>query len=687
MKALLSAAMSVVITLSGANTGADIPDTLYGLFFEDINYAGDGGIYPELVNNRSFEYRSAASGIRNPTAGWYFNYGGTGEGTVTPGEGSVSVEVTKAPYAIINNGYTNSAPDMYFTEGTEYNFYMYAAADGVKLSAELRGADGGAVSERADFELTGARKYSAVLTSSSEGKGSLAIICDEAGSFELDFVSLMPTDTWGYGESTWPYGGLRRDLVEALRDLNPGFIRFPGGCIVEGAYRDDTRYDWKATIGPPEERRENSNLWGYMQSYGMGFHEYFQLCEDLGAAPVPILHAGLLCQARRENVTVDPDWVPGTPEFDGLLRDYLDLIEYANGDATTVWGAKRAANGHPEPFKLTMVGIGNEQWGNEYWRNFDAIRAAALAAYPEITVITTTGPLDSGWINDMAWGNIDAKYGDAVVDEHYYKPPDWFLKNTRRYDSYGLSHPGVKVFLGEYAAHENDEGGRRPNTWYAALCEAAYLTGVERNADTVVMSSYAPLFARATMQQWSPDMIWFNSKEITNLTPSYEVQKLFSNNAGTRAIAPAEVVKTTELFQASSADGDTVYSKLVNPYDKAKTVTLNYADFEGLDTRADILLLSGGKKDKAVVSSSSAVTVSGGAVIVEMPAYSLAAVTVKYGVEPPSASAPPTSAPSTEQPERGPGTGALLLLGGVVLAVAAFGAAIVLHFRRRSHAD
>jgi alpha-L-arabinofuranosidase len=592
---------TIQIDLDAQKTGHAIADTLYGIFFEDINYAADGGLYPELVRNRSFEHITPdPKPVKRTFAGWALNYGNRGDGSVAGASDSplfpsnptyAAVTVRRAPYVIANRGYA-AVPDMPLAEGAVYNFYFYARNKDYNgaIICTLENGDGGALANtvRVTPDSAAWKKYGPyTFTAAAGGTALLALRCEGTGSFDLDFVSLMPADTWGGGNSTWPRGGLRKDLAQALADLRPGFIRFPGGCIVEGAYRHETAYNWKDTIGPVEQRKENSNLWGYMMSYGLGFHEYFQLCEDLGAEPVPVLNAGILCQARNDSTNTQPDYRPGTDEFRRLVQDYLDLIEYANGSDTSVWGAKRAANGHSGPFNLRKIGVGNENWGANYWRNFKAIRAAILEAYPQMEIITTTGPLASGWINDEAWRQINLNYTDAIVDEHYYMEPEWFLSNVNRYDSYRRN--GVRIFAGEYAAHERSRG----NTWYTALCEASYMTGLERNADIVRMSSYAPLFGREGMYQWMPDLIWFDGGGITNLTPNYQIQKLFSNNTGTRVLPPEKAPAAGVLFHASSIDGaGLIYTKLVNPYSGGKNVTLNYANVS-LPAEVRVTVLSG----------------------------------------------------------------------------------------------
>jgi alpha-L-arabinofuranosidase len=626
---------SIQINLDVQKTGHDIANTMYGVFYEDINYAADGGMYPELVRNRSFEFITPDARPRN-LSGWVANYKELGEGEVSPSKESplfqtnptyVTVDIKRGPYVIINRGYA-AVPDMPIASGAEYNFYFYIRNKGYSGSiiCSLEDGNGKALANTITVspDSSGWKKYGPfVFTATSGGMALLSLRCEGTGRFDLDYVSLMPTDTWGYGKSEWPYGGLRKDLVQALADLNPGFIRFPGGCIVEGAFRHETAYQWKNTIGEPEKRKENSNLWGYMMSYGLGYHEYFQLCEDLGAEPVPVIYAGILCQARNDGTNTEPDYRPGSPEFNQLIQDYLDLIEYANGNATSAWGAKRAANGHPAPFNLKMLGIGNENWEANYWQNFKEIRAAILKAYPSMKIITTTGPLSDGWINDQAWTQINSFYKDAIVDEHYYKEPSWFLYNTRRYDSYRRN--GIQIFVGEYAAHETN----RANTWYSALCEASYMTSLERNADIVVMASYAPLFAREQNFQWMPDMIWFDSGKITNLTPNYQIQKFFSANTGTKTLPPEKIPATGALFHASSVDRGKgfIYTKLVNPYSKGKTITVNYANANIAE--AALTMLSGSQTDREVKAEESAITVSDNSITITLEPYSTAIVRLK----------------------------------------------------------
>jgi alpha-L-arabinofuranosidase len=338
---------------------------------------------------------------------------------------------------------------------------------------------------------------------------------------DLDVVSLFPENTWKHRRN-----GLRADLVQRLADLHPAFMRFPGGCIVEGMDLPN-RYQWKDTIGDIAERPENWNRWQdamgdatapqYYQTYGLGFFEYFQLCEDLGAEPVPILNCGMACQYESKQL------VP-LDQLGPFVQDALDLIEFANGPVTSPWGARRAAMGHPEPFHLKIVGVGNEQWGEQYFERYTIVQAALKAKHPEIQFVTGAGPgVDDGFWK-LAWDKFMNGTPADIIDEHYYRPPQWFLENATRYDA--QERRGPKVFAGEFAAHDGPQ--HRP-TLRAAVAEAAFMTGLLRNSDLVAMSSYAPLFAKAGASQWAPDLIWFDNTRVYG-TPSYYVQALYSRN-------------------------------------------------------------------------------------------------------------------------------------------------------------
>ncbi|MGL4374224.1 MAG: alpha-L-arabinofuranosidase C-terminal domain-containing protein, partial [Turicibacter sp.] len=488
---------------------------------------------------------------------------------------------------LMNVGYTTNVSgtsanmSIFSEECYDLSFYLLNKTFEGKLTFYLEDGQGNQISDQKSVNLkkdTDWKKYDGiVLTATQTIGGRLVILAQGVGEFNIDMVSLMPRAMYGANDPKWKYGGLRADLVAALEGLNPKFLRFPGGCVAEGAFDKDNHYNWKDTIGPIEERKENPNLWGYMQSYGLGYHEYFQLSEDLGAEPVPVIHAGILCQARSGDLM---PMYPNTEDFEVLTQDILDLIEYANGDTSTEYGKKRAENGHKEPFDLKYVAIGNENFGAQYWNNFNVLKKAVLAVYPEMTIITSAGPHSEGWIYDEAWNNVYLKHKDTYVDEHYYNTPQWFLDHTDRYDTY--SRESAKVFIGEFAAHADPTTTGRPNTLYTALTEGAYLTGIERNSDVVKMISYAPLLARVGATQWTPDLIFFDSHEVM-LTPNYYVLELFSNHIGTRYLN-TELTSDLNLSQSVTVDErkEELYIKVVNPTDDATVLEMKLSQFENM---------------------------------------------------------------------------------------------------------
>jgi alpha-N-arabinofuranosidase len=375
------------------------------------------------------------------------------------------------------------------------------------------------------------KKYETVIRANATvQKAQLRLIVDETGSVDLDMVSLFPLDTWKHRPN-----GLRKDLVQLLADMHPGFLRFPGGCIVEGRQLA-TRYRWKTTVGDIAQRQTIVNRWNdefdfrpapdYFQSFGLGFYEYFLLAEDIGAAPLPILNCGMACQFNSSETAA-------LEQLDEYVRDALDLIEFANGPVTSPWGKLRGQMGHAEPFHLTMIGVGNEQWGPRYVERYKVFAAALKAKHPEIKLVVSAGPLPSGEPFDSMWAGWRTLKAD-IVDEHYYMNPDWFLANAGRYDQYDRSGP--KVFAGEYAAQTAGvTSADNKNNWKAAIAEAAFMTGLERNGDVVQMASYAPLMAHVDAWQWKPDAIFFDNLRSFG-TPDYYVQGVFASNAGTRVV-------------------------------------------------------------------------------------------------------------------------------------------------------
>ncbi|MEU3900366.1 alpha-L-arabinofuranosidase C-terminal domain-containing protein [Streptomyces sp. NPDC045251] len=516
-----AAATDYTITVDPSAEGAAIGDTMYGVFYEDINRAADGGLYAELVQNRSFEYSTADNASYTPLTSW------TADGTAEVRDDAGRLNERNRNYlslgagsSVANSGYNTG---IHVEKGKKYDFSVWArAGGGTSLTVTLQDAAGPLAKTRQVAAEGEWRKYTATFTATrTSNRGRLAVATSAPAA--LDMVSLFPRDTYK-GQPN----GLRKDLAEKIEALNPGFLRFPGGCLVNTGSMEDyseasgwereRSYQWKDTVGPVEERATNANFWGYNQSYGLGYYEYFRFAEDIGAMPLPVVPA--LVTGCGQNKATDDDAL-----LKRHIQDTLDLIEFANGPRTSEWGAKRAEMGHPKPFGLTHIGVGNEEnLPREFMARFEQFRAAVEAEYPDITVVSNSGPDDSGTTFDTAW-QLNREAGVDMVDEHYYNSPQWFLQNNDRYDSYDRNGP--KVFLGEYAS--------QGNAWRNALSEAAFMTGLERNADVVELASYAPLLANEDYVQWSPDMIWFNNHASWG-SANYEVQKLFMNNTGDRVV-------------------------------------------------------------------------------------------------------------------------------------------------------
>ena len=492
-------------------------------------------MYAELVKNRSFEFYLPKTGWDEPGVNAYgFNpESGSSSllkyGTDTGNQTYLRVHVSNSDgYALINEGFRG----MGIKGDADYRFSILASQGNGNVTALIAtlidddGAELGSVKIPISGELW--TTYEQVITAKRTNlTARLKLTFEGDGDINLDMVSLFPTDTWKGRKN-----GLRKDLVTLLDEMNPGFLRFPGGCIVEGRILAE-RYQWKKTVGPPADRTAQINRWNtefkhrptpdYFQSFGLGFFEYFQLSEDLGAEPLPILGCGMACQFNTgELVPLD--------QLDPYIQDALDLIEFANGAVTTPWGRVRMEMGHPEPFNMKYIGIGNEQWGPEYVERLELFTRALREKYPEIQLVGSSGPCASGDFFEYGWDKM-RELGVDLVDEHYYMSADWFLNNAGRYDDYPRSGP--KVFAGEFAAQSiNTTNPENRNNWETALSEAAFITGLERNSDLVVMTSYAPLLAHADAWQWKPDLIWFNNLEAYG-TANYQVQKLFGSNSGT----------------------------------------------------------------------------------------------------------------------------------------------------------
>ena len=527
-----------VLSIDTKHPGADIPKTMYGIFFEDINFGADGGLYAELVANRSFEaplHKSEKGTISGGMAGWT-PFGNVSVSDIRPAFVNNPHYIVLADSGhlekrtgIENRGYFG----MGVKKGQSYRFSVYGRLHDTggkngSIRVELVNSHNNIIGrETVSITSTDWKQYTATLIpSETDAHALMRIFLQTADGVDLDHVSLIPEDNWN---------GMRADLVSALKDLHPGVFRFPGGCIVEGTDLD-TRYEWKKSVGPTENRPMNENRWNYTfphrmsplyyQSLGIGFYEYFLLSEYIGAEPLPILSCGMACQYQ--NRADDPKAFVSGDALEEFIQDALDLIEFANGDASTRWGSLRASMGHPAPFNMKYIGIGNEQWGEGYPERLQHFVKAIRAKYPKMQIVGSAGPSPDGKDFDYGWQEMRRLKVD-LVDEHYYRSPEWFLKNANRYDNY--SRKGPKVFAGEYACHVEGQH----NDFYSALCEAAFMTGLERNADVVRMATYAPLFAHVDGWQWRPDLIWFdNLKHVC--TPNYYVQQMYSMNRGTRVL-------------------------------------------------------------------------------------------------------------------------------------------------------
>ena len=620
--------------------GVPVQEGMIGLFFEDINYAADGGLYAEMIENRSFEFVDCYG-----TVGDYYtkpDYGYGWSATDENGRGQMEY-VMGSPVDRANphylrftaeragQGFANKAYDgIYLEKGKEYKVSFYARAAAYQGDFEVSVKKDGRLYAQASVDCIHApkgewqkwRRYETVLRAVEDVRGGQFVIAlTQTGCAEFDFISMMPADAVA--------GVFRKDLFELLKGLHPGFLRFPGGCIIEGNTLEN-RYRWKESVGRPEGRRSNFNRWAvhetkeengwhtqyshYNQTLGLGFYEYFLLCEMIGASPLPVLNVGLACQYQSYELVEMED-----PAFAEFLQDALDLVEFANGSADTCWGGLRARMGHPKPFGLTMMGIGNEQWQTEkidFFARYQAFEAAIHEKYPEIKLIGSAGPDITSERYEMAWDfykkEVPAKENFCyAVDEHYYVKPEWFYEHTDFYDEYPRD---VKVFSGEYAAHpENGMNNPKANTLGGALAEAAFLTGVERNADVVVLASYAPLFARAGYTQWSPDMIWFD-ETCAYGTPSYYVQKLYGENMGTVTVSmegQEKELRKEQIYVNVSLDekNSELIIKAVNHNDCEKRLELKAAEGYEVCGPMRLQVLSGNTEDYNSIENRECVTI------------------------------------------------------------------------------
>jgi len=594
-----------LITVDVAHPGAQISPTMYGVFFEDINFGADGGLYAELVKNRSFEFH-------RPLDGWrVMRRPGVGDVLILRDENRprnpryvrLRVDQVDAGMALINEGFRG----MGIRAQAGYRFSVEARKIQGNISAlraEIVGRSGQVLAEgRVQGFSTRWGTYECEMTASrTDARAKLRIRVEGTGQLDLDMVSLFPLDTWKGRKN-----GLRADLVQMLADMKPGFLRFPGGCIVEG-FDLSQRYQWKNTIGDPNERVLNINRWNfefkhrpapdYFQSYGLGYYEFFLLAEDLGAEPMPIITCGMACQFNTaELVPMD--------QLGPYVQDALDLIEFANGTSTSRWGRVRADMGHPEPFRMKMIGIGNEQWGPQYIERYKVFARAIKAKYPDMQLIAATGSDATIFPNGKAeieylWSEW-RKLKPEIVDEHFYRKPDWFAENVDWYDTYDRNGP--KLFVGEYAAQS--VGVASPdnrNSWKSALYEAAFMTGLERNADLVTMTCYAPLFGHEDAWQWRPDLIWFDNLQVYG-SANYYVQKLFSLNPGTHLLeAQVEGVsnpdaKKKALHASATLDREAsdVVLKVVNVSPRSRVRVIHLKNAGQVGTHVQITKLTSEK--------------------------------------------------------------------------------------------
>lgn len=634
------------LVIQAGKPGAEIQPTMYGLFFEDINYAADGGLYAELVKNRSFEFPQHFMGWKT-----FGKVSLKDDGPFERNPHYVRLAYAGHPHkqtGLDNEGFFGIG----IKKGAEYRFSVWArVAEGetpAKIRVEL--ADTKSMNEQQAFATADVtvdskewKKYQVILKPEvTNPKAILRIFLASRQTVDLEHISLFPVDTWQGHKN-----GLRKDLVQALADIKPGVFRFPGGCIVEGT-DIASRYDWKKSVGMVENRPLNENRWqytfphrffpDYYQSYGLGFYEFFQLSEEIGAEPLPVLSCGLACQFQNPNMDAH---VP-LCDLESYIQDALDLIEFANGAVDTPWGKIRADMGHPAPFNLKLIGIGNEQWGKEYPEHLEPFVKAIRKKYPDIKIVGSSGPDSEGEQFDYLWPEMKSLKAD-LVDEHFYRPEAWFLSQGARYDNY--DRKGPKVFAGEYACHGK---GKKWNHFHASLLEAAFMTGLERNADIVHMATYAPLFAHVEGWQWRPDMIWFDNLNSV-CTVSYYVQQLFATHKGTNVLSLTMNKKPVTgaegqngLFASAVCDKNKneIIVKVVNTSGKKQSLSLI---FNGLKKKevlsgARCIKLSSTGMDKdntienplAIIPQETSLDVNGHTLNVDLEPVTFAVYILKY---------------------------------------------------------
>ncbi len=640
-----------LFTVKADKPTADVSPNMWGIFFEDINMGADGGLYAELVKNRSFEFFK-------PMMGWKVNGGKSMFGINIGNEITVinrpEKEATNPRYLQVlldNNvkgslGLTNEGfRGMGIKKGLRYDFsvlYRQKEAN-AKMHVELVTTKGDIIgsgiftpTQKGAGWHKGEMSFTATVT---EPKAKLNIWFEGNGALDLDMISLFPSDTWKGRK-----GGLRADMVQILADLKPGFIRFPGGCIVEG-HDLSVRYQWKKTVGAVEDRKLIVNRWNYefahrpapdyFQSFGLGFFEYFQMSEDIGAEPLPILNCGMACQFNSAELAPMDD-------LDPYIQDALDLIEFANGDPLSKWGKIRTEMGHPAPFNLKMLGVGNENWGPQYLERLKIFQERIKKQYPQIKLVCSSGIAASGEMFDYLNPNLRKMNAD-FIDEHYYSRPEWFLSNANRYDSYDRKS-NSKVFAGEYAGQSDKTVSvDNKNNWRTAIAEAAFMTGLERNADVVGMASYAPLFGHIDGWQWKPNLIWVDNLR-TMPTPNYHVQKFYANNKGNQVVpityknAPA--TGQDSLYASATIDKKTneLIIKLVNTSKNTQLAEVNIESIKKIDTKARCIVLQNDNLEaentldtpSVVAPSEKEILTKNNIVSLELKGYSFSVIRVKF---------------------------------------------------------
>ena len=609
-------AQSHMMEVNTKKLGAPVQPTMYGLFFEDINYAADGGLYGELVKNRSFEFP-------DHLMGWeaFGDFEIEDDG---PFERCPHYLRLRYPghnerrSGISNNGFFGIG----LHKGEDYHFSVWARAPKGDAKIIVQFIDRATMEENQQFTsdtiTIGSnewKQYEKVIKSPRTiAKGQLRIFLRGKNGVDLEHISLFPVNTFKNRKN-----GMRRDLAQALADEHPGLLRFPGGCIVEGVDLK-TRYQWKNTIGPVENRPLNENRWeytfpyrfypDYFQSYGLGFFEFFQLSEDIGAEPLPVLNVGMACQFQNWND--DSAHVP-YDQLQPYIQDCLDLIEFANGPADSQWGKIRAEMGHPEPFNMKFIGVGNEQWDDLYFKRLEPFVAAIKAKYPNIQIVGTSGPDSEGKMFEKGWDAMKKLKAD-LVDEHFYRNEDWFLGNEEGKERYGefcgglryehYDRKGPKVFAGEYACHGKNK--HKWNHYEASILEAAFMTDMERNADVVYMTAYAPLFAHVEGWQWRPDLIWYDNLRMFK-SCSYYVQQMYAVNKGTNVLRMtmnkqpiAGQPGQDGLFASSVFDKTTgeVIIKIINTSKQSQPVSVKLVGMKGTRTAETITLSHNGMDDE-----------------------------------------------------------------------------------------